>query len=377
LRQAQRLEAIGQMTGGVAHDFNNLLMIVNGSVERLRRDLTNEKQTRLLDMISTATQRGESLTRQLLTFSRRQTLTPQVIDLSRLLPEMKELLIKSLRGDIEIKVEVPQEVYAVRIDRGELELAILNLAVNAQDAMPKGGTLSLQVKSVTLKGGAVAEGLRGEFIALSVADTGEGIAPENVPHVFEPFFTTKAVGKGTGLGLSQVYGFAKQSGGTAEISSVIGHGTTITLYLPRSRKIPQIASVETEVLTTSDGTGMVLLVEDNPNVAEVTTAYLQQLGYQVNNVASARAALAVLKSESKIDLVISDIVMPGGMSGLDLADAIREQFPGLPVVLTTGYSAKAQDAVREGIEVLQKPYDIAALRKIIGDALSPGKRPAS
>jgi two-component system NtrC family sensor kinase len=377
LRQAQRLEAIGQMTGGVAHDFNNLLMIVNGSVERLRRDLTNEKQTRLLDMIATATQRGESLTRQLLTFSRRQTLTPQVIDLSRMLPETKELLMRSLRGDIEIKAEVPQEVCATRIDRGELELAILNLAVNAQDAMPKGGTLSLQVKPVTLKGGAAAEGLRGEFIALSVTDAGGGVPADVLPHVFEPFFTTKAIGKGTGLGLSQVYGFAKQSGGTAEIASVIGQGTTITLYLPRSHKSPQITSVETKVTPTTDGTGKILLVEDNPNVAEVTTAYLQQLGYQVNNVASARAALAVLQTESKIDLVISDIVMPGGMSGLDLADAIREKFPGLPVVLTTGYSASAQDAVREGIDVLQKPYDIAALRKIIRNALSGGRRPAS
>ena len=239
LRQAQRLEAIGQLTGGVAHDFNNLLMIISGSVQRLRAELTDKKHARLLDMIATATQRGESLTRQLLTYSRQQTLTPQVIDLSQRLPLLRELLMRSLRADIEIKVDVPDSVCAVRVDPGEFELAILNLAVNAKDAMPTGGTLSIRAKPVTLKGEASEEGLSGEFVAIRVADTGHGIPPDVLARVFEPFFTTKEVGKGTGLGLSQVYGFAKQSGGTATITSAEGRGTAITIYLPRSHEAPQ------------------------------------------------------------------------------------------------------------------------------------------
>src|SRR5450759_3225042 len=236
LRQAQRLEAIGQLTGGVAHDFNNLLMIIGGSVQRLRSELADKKHTRLLDMIGTATQRGETLTRQLLTYSRRQTLTPQVVDLSQRLPLIRELLTRSLQADIDIKVDVPDGACAVRVDPGEFELAILNLAVNAKDAMPSGGTLSIRAKPVTLKGEATEEGLSGEFVAIRVADTGHGMPADIQTRVFEPFFTTKEVGKGTGLGLSQVYGFARQSGGTATISSTEGRGTAITIYLPRSHE---------------------------------------------------------------------------------------------------------------------------------------------
>src|SRR5262249_25137422 len=209
LRQAQRLEAIGHLTGGVAHDFNNLLMIVSGSAARLRPDLTSEKHRRLIDMIMNATSRGESLTRQLLAFSRRQMLTLAVIDLSKRLPALKDMLNRSLRDDIATEVVVPDETCVVRVDPSELELAMLNLAVNARDAMPKGGALSTTVERVVLEGKATEEGLTGEFVAIRVADAGSGIAPDILPHVFEPYFTTKEVGKGTGLGLSQVYGFAK------------------------------------------------------------------------------------------------------------------------------------------------------------------------
>ncbi len=256
LRQSQRLEAIGQLTGGVAHDFNNLLMIISGSVQRLRAELTDKKHARLLEMIGTATQRGESLTRQLLSYSRQQTLTPQVIDLSQRLPLLRELLLRSLGGDIEIKVEVPDGVCAIRVDPGEFELAILNLAVNAKDAMPSGGTLSIRAKAVTLKGEATEEGLSGEFVAIRVADTGHGIPPEVLTRVFEPFFTTKEVGKGTGLGLSQVYGFAKQSGGTATISSSEGHGTAITIFLPRSHELPQPASPQSQSQAPAEPAGL-------------------------------------------------------------------------------------------------------------------------
>jgi len=369
LRQAQRLEAIGQLTGGVAHDFNNLLMIVSGSVQRLRAGLADKKQVRLLDMIATATQRGESLTRQLLTYSRQQTLTPQVIDLSQRLPMLRELLTRSLRADIEIKVDVPNEVCAVRVDPGEFELAIINLAVNAKDAMPKQGTLSIRAKGVTLKGEATAEGLSGEFVAIRVADTGEGIPADVLPRVFEPFFTTKEVGKGTGLGLSQVYGFARQSGGTATVTSAPGSGAAITLYLPRSSETPDALPQLSEEKAAAAATGTVLLVEDNADVAEVASGYLRELGYLVRNVANARAALAALRADAAVDLVFSDVLMPGGMNGLELAREIRERFPGIPVLLTTGYSASAQDAVRQGVVVLQKPYDLEALRRHVRDTL--------
>ena len=373
LRQSQRLEAIGQLTGGVAHDFNNLLMIISGSVQRLRGELTDKKQARLLDMIGTATQRGESLTRQLLSYSRQQTLTPQVIDLSQRLPLLRELLLRSLGGDIEIKVDVPEDVCAIRVDPGEFELAILNLAVNAKDAMAAGGTLSIRAKPVTLKGEASAEGLSGEFVAIRVADTGHGISPDILARVFEPFFTTKEVGKGTGLGLSQVYGFARQSGGTATITSTEGRGTTITIYLPRSHEAPQPPSPQSQSQAPAEPAGTVLLVEDNADVAEVGAGYFRQLGYQVRSVAHAQAALAALRLDSDVDLVFSDILMPGGMNGLDLAREIVVRFPTIPVLLTTGYSASAQDAVRHGVIVLQKPYDLESLRRNIREAIEIAK----
>jgi two-component system NtrC family sensor kinase len=373
LRQAQRLEAIGQLTGGVAHDFNNLLMIISGSVQRLRNEFTESKHTRLLDMIVTATQRGETLTRQLLTYSRQQTLTPEVVDLSQRLPVLRELLTRSLRADIEIKVDVPDGVCATRVDSGEFELAILNLAVNAKDAMPNGGTLSIRAKPVTLKGEASEEGLAGDFVAIRIADTGHGIPADILPRVFEPFFTTKEVGKGTGLGLSQVYGFAQQSGGTATVSSVEGRGTIITLYLPRSVDAPELEAAPVPAQAPTETAGTVLLVEDNADVAEVGAGYLRQLGYRVRSVANAQAALAALRLDADVDLVFSDILMPGGMNGLELAREITQRFPDLPVLLATGYSASAQDAVRQGVVVLQKPYDLESLRRHIREAVESVK----
>ncbi len=370
LRQAQRLEAIGQLTGGVAHDFNNLLMIISGSVQRLRGELTDKKHTRLLDMIATATQRGETLTRQLLTYSRRQTLTPQVIDLSQRLPAIRELLSRSLRTDIDIRLDVPDTICAVRVDPSELELAILNLAVNAKDAMPNGGALLIRAKPVTLRGEASEEGLSGEFVAIRVADNGHGIPADKLARVFEPFFTTKEVGKGTGLGLSQVYGFAKQSGGTATVSSAEGRGTAVTIFLPRSHEAPQVVAEEAPMQAPAEPVGTVLLVEDNDDVAEVGAALLRQLGYRVRSVANAQAALAALRLDPDVELVFSDILMPGGMNGFGLAQEIGVRFPGIPVLLTTGYSASAQDAVRRGVVVLQKPYDLDGLRRHIREAVA-------
>jgi two-component system NtrC family sensor kinase len=320
-------------------------------------------------MIGTATQRGETLTRQLLSYSRKQTLSPQVVDLAQRLPLIRDLLTRSLRSDIEIKVDVPDTICAVRIDPGEFELAILNLAVNAKDAMPGGGTLTLRAKPVTLKGEATEEGLSGEFVAIRVADTGHGIPADILTRVFEPFFTTKEVGKGTGLGLSQVYGFAKQSGGTATVSSTEGRGTAITLYLPRSQEAPAVEAPPVVAQAPSEAAGTVLLVEDNADVAEVGAGYLRQLGFRVRSVANAQAAIAALRLDADVDLVFSDILMPGGMNGLELASEIAARFPGIPVLLTTGYSASAQDAVRQGVIVLQKPYDLEGLRRNIREAI--------
>jgi two-component system NtrC family sensor kinase len=368
LHQAQQLQAIGQLTGGVAHDFNNLLMIVSGSVQRLRRHIKDEKQIHLLDAITTATQRGESLTRQLLTFSRRQTLQPSVIDLAERLPEIKDMLSRSLRGDIEIRVGVPRRSCAVKVDPSELELALLNLAVNARDAMPSGGTLTITAKPVVLRGKASEEGLNGDFVAIGVADTGSGIPADVLPRVFEPFFTTKDVGKGTGLGLSQVYGFARQSGGAATIASSARRGTVVTLFLPRTWEAPAPPQEQSAVVGAKRHAGTVLLVEDNAEVAEVGKSYFEELGYTVKQAASAQAGLDFVERDRDIDLVFSDILMPGGMNGLELADAIRRRFPDVVVLLTTGYSSSAQDAVRQGFSVLQKPYDLAALDRALREA---------
>jgi two-component system, NtrC family, sensor kinase len=253
---------------------------------------------------------------------------------------------------------------------------LLNLAVNARDAMPNGGTLRITVKPVALKSKATEDGLSGDFVAIRVADTGSGIPPDVLPHVFEPFFTTKDVGKGTGLGLSQVYGFAKQSGGAATVTSSVGRGTVITLYLPRTQELPapSIARIEAEAAPRRAGT--VLVVEDSPEVAEVATAYFQQLGYMVKQVARANEALELIGDDPKIDLVFSDILMPGGMNGLELGHAIRRRHPAMPVLLATGYSDSVRDAVAQGFVVLQKPFDIAALEQALREARTRKIEPA-
>ncbi|TMJ99447.1 MAG: response regulator [Alphaproteobacteria bacterium] len=330
-------------------------------------------------MIMNATSRGESLTRQLLAFSRRQMLTPAVIDLSKRLPELKDMLTRSLRDDITAEIAVPDESCAVKVDPSEFELAILNLAVNARDAMARGGTLSITVEPVVLDGKPAEEGLSGEFVAIRVSDTGSGIAPDILPHVFEPYFTTKEVGKGTGLGLSQVYGFAKQSGGTATIASTVGRGTAITLYLPRTQELPGASATRMRPEAAPLRAGTVLVVEDSPEVAEVAAAYFQQLGYMVKQARGASEALEVLGKDANIDLVFSDILMPGGMNGVELGDVIRRRYPAVPVLLATGYSESARDAVQQGFVVLQKPFDVAALDQALREArkgkVEPAPRP--
>jgi two-component system NtrC family sensor kinase len=368
LRQSQRMEAIGQLTGGIAHDFNNLLMVISGSVERLKRTPRDEKEIRTLDMIATASKRGETLTRQLLSFSRRQALAPEPVDLSQRLPQLEEILHRSLRGDIAVTVEVPEAPCTANIDIAEFEVAIINLAVNARDAMPNGGELQVRLDRVALDGGP--DGLTGPFLRLSVTDTGVGISGQVLPRVFEPFFTTKEVDKGTGLGLSQVYGFARQSGGTATITSMPGRGTTASIYLPASEAEPPPRPARAEATFRPPPGASVLLVEDNHEVAEVARSYLEELGFAVERAGTAQEALLKLRL-GRFDLVFSDILMPGGMTGLDLAQEIRRIRPGLPVVLATGYSLSGSQAIEEGFTVLRKPYDLEALRDALQAELPP------
>lgn len=376
LEQAQRLEALGQLTGGVAHDFNNLLMIVSGSAHLLKRHLAeNDRTARYLEAINLAVKRGSSLTRQLLSFSRRQTHEGRVVDLKEHLPILQSMLQSSLRGDIRIEIDIPDDTWLSRLDIGEFQLALLNLAVNARDAMAGSGLLVLSARNVSLSK-PNPQGLDGDFVAMSVRDTGSGIAPDILSRVFEPFFTTKEVGKGTGLGLSQVYGFAKQAGGTATVESEVGQGTTVSLFLPRSVDPIDVEEQSVELsgkdgLARVDGRVTVLLVEDNPEVARVTKGYLEDMGYTIRSAADAAAARTILQDTgAQIDVVVSDIVMPGETHGLDLALSIRRDFGArLPVILATGYSDMAQAAADEGFTLLRKPYSAAELYAAISQAL--------
>jgi signal transduction histidine kinase/ActR/RegA family two-component response regulator len=375
LAQAQKMEALGQLTGGIAHDFNNLLMIVSGHAQMLQRRLvpTEQKVGRALDAILTATKRGEGLTRQLLTFARRQRLNPQVIDLRERLEAVRQMLASSLRDNIALTFDLPAFVWPVEVDPGELELAFVNIAVNARDAMPDGGELSLSVRNELLTRTGNVEQLEGEFVALAWSDTGSGIAPEHLAKVFEPFFTTKPVGKGTGLGLSQVYGFARQSGGAVTVASTAGRGTTITFYLPRSYAALSAASRTSDASLDSSARGTALIVEDNSEVAEVTGGLLEQLGYRALFARSAADALQCLQHGEKIDVILSDIVMPGAMNGIELAAEVRRRCPDIPVLLTSGYSEAAR-AAEKRYAILRKPFDLSDLVTALNDAM--GRRAA-
>jgi two-component system NtrC family sensor kinase len=278
------------------------------------------------------------------------------------------MLKRSLRGDIEIRTQTDGGPRRVRVDQGELELALLNLGVNARDAMPDGGVLSLAIRRAELFGSPDTDGLRGTFVALELADTGVGIPAEVLTHVFDPFFTTKGQGKGTGLGLSQVYGFAKQSGGTATIDSEPGLGTTITIYLPATDAPVQVEQKPEPVHREGRvAKGTVLLVEDSKEVATTLADYLEQLGFSVDYVRNASEALRNLQSKGPYRLVVTDILMPGSVAGLDLARIVHGNYSEIPVLLTTGYSERAQEAVLEGFSVLQKPYDLRTLSDAISE----------
>jgi PAS domain S-box-containing protein len=374
LVQAQKMDAIGHLTGGVAHDFNNLLMIVSGHAQILRRKLSDAKILPSVDAIQTASRRGEALTRQLLAFARRQKLTPEVVDLRSSIQSVRSMLGSSLRDDIDLLIDIPENVWAVRVDESELELAVVNIMVNGRDAMPAGGTITLALRNVTLDGRASVEGLKGDFVALSVEDTGKGIPPEHLSKVFEPFFTTKETSKGTGLGLSQVYGFARQSDGAVTIQSVMGSGTTVTVYLPRTLEEPKQPTAEAPTVDERRAGTKVLIVEDNAEVMRTTVSLMEELGHEVVTASSADEALSRLYQGTPIKLVFSDIVMPGSMNGLNLAREIRRRFPHIPVVLATGYSDAADSAAAE-FPTLRKPFDIAALDRALKASLGAAAAP--
>jgi PAS domain S-box-containing protein len=368
LAQSQKMEALGQLTGSIAHDFNNLLMIVSGHAQLLRRRLSDPKHLQAIDAVHSAANRGESLTRQLLAFSRRQPLNPVITDLRERVESVREMLVGSLRGNVQLKCDIPAEVWPVEVDIAELELALVNIAVNARDAMPGGGSLTLSARNVSLKKSDGVDQLEGDFVALAMADTGVGIAPDVLPRIFEPFFTTKALGKGTGLGLAQVYGFSHQSSGTVIATSTAGGGTTITIYLPRKQAIPVETVTAPPTQPIVSGQGTILVVEDNAEVAEITASLVEQLGYQTARAENAADALNRLQRGDKIDLVFSDVVMPGGMNGIALAQEIANHYPDIPVVLTSGYNDVVQTA-QARFSILRKPFQLSALEKAIREAL--------
>jgi len=357
LRQAQKMEAIGQLTGGIAHDFNNLLTVVSGNAALIHSKAQDDGVTRRASAIIRAAEQGERLTRQLLTFSRRQMLRPEPVDLRERVHEIGDMLSRSLRENIQVSVDIPESLWPVTVDSAELELALINLGVNARDAMPNGGQFRVKARNVSfLPRGAASEELVGDFVEMTLSDAGSGMTAEVLAHAFEPYFTTKEVGLGSGLGLSQVYGFARQSGGAVSIDSEVDKGTSITLILPRGGSVSRTPlSAPCDFVSATVPT-RILLVEDNEDVARTTVELLRDFGLQVVWVRNAMAALAELEGDSTIEMVVSDIVMPGAMSGLELAQTLRERYPELPVVLATGYSEYGPQVVKEGFTLVEKPY---------------------
>jgi signal transduction histidine kinase/CheY-like chemotaxis protein len=367
LQHAQKMETVGNLTGGIAHDFNNLLGILIGNLDLLKAMVAgNAESEELVDEALEAGLRGKELNRRLLAFARRQSLKPEVIDINETLTGTTKLLRRSLGERIQIELRCNADIWAVKVDPNQLETAILNLGINARDAMPQGGSLTLETRNVTIDEttASMDEELQaGDYVMLAVTDEGEGIAPEILNRVFDPFFTTKEVGQGTGLGLSMVNGFIKQSGGHVTIYSEVGHGTTVRLYLPRDASEVREAVKETRTMAEPRGNGQtVLVVEDNDGMRRVAKKQLTELGYRVIEAENAANALQVLKSAKRIDLVFSDVVMPGEIDGIGLADALSREFPGLPVLLTSGFTARPSDEARwKAIgnisnELLMKPY---------------------
>ncbi|MDT8397948.1 MAG: PAS domain S-box protein [Pseudomonadales bacterium] len=364
LRQSQRLEAVGQLTGGVAHDFNNLLTVIMGNAELLHEQLEDKINLQsLAKMIGVAAQRGADLTQHLLAFARRQALEPKIVDIRQLVQDMHSLFLRTLGEDIDIKLHLATDAWPVLIDPAQLESALLNLCLNARDAMPEGGLLTIETLNLELDedySDQYADISSGSYLVLAVSDTGSGIPSEYLGRVFEPFFTTKEKGKGTGLGLSTVFGFIKQSRGHMNIYSEPGQGTTVRIYLPRvadmGEELHQVEAVSTEI---QGGHENVLLVEDDALVRQYACEQLQALGYRVILAENGRAALAIIQTRDDIDLLFTDVVMPGGLSGRELAEQAVQLRPGLKVLYTSGYTENSivhNGRLDRGVQLLGKPY---------------------
>ncbi|MEM8812149.1 MAG: PAS domain S-box protein [Pseudomonadota bacterium] len=378
LQQAQRMEAIGQLTGGIAHDFNNLLTVVTGNLELMEPRLDDEFLLSLLKEAQEASELGARLTDRLLTFARRSRLEPEVVDLNTLVVGLTDLLHRTLGGEIELSSALSTDLWPILVDRGQVENAIINLAVNARDAMPSGGYVFIETDNSVLDDGfgdPNADVVPGDYVRLSISDDGSGIEPQILARVFEPFFTTKEVGRGTGLGLSMVYGFAKQSNGYATIYSEVGTGTTVNLYLPRHRSAEEpVEDRPAEAPTTTYGTGETILVaEDDERVRALTVRRLRDLGYKVYEAENGPTALARLTELDDLALLFTDLVMPGGMTGYELVDAARNVKPDLKVLLTSGYAAdlvRSKSSTNTRVRLLRKPYRQAELSAAIRRALS-------
>jgi nitrogen-specific signal transduction histidine kinase/ActR/RegA family two-component response regulator len=380
LRQAQKMEAVGQLTGGVAHDFNNLLAVILGNLELIKGRVSADAG--VSDMINRsvrAAERGAALTDRLLAFSRKQTLLPTVIDFNRLIADTEDILRRTLGERIEISTRGAADLWLCRADQSQLENALLNMSINARDAMPDGGHLTIEAVNMALNDDIAAAQLGvepGRYVMLGVSDTGSGITKETLKHVFEPFFTTKDVGKGSGLGLSMIYGFAKQSGGTVTIFSEPGEGTSVKLYMPAlaaheddtvpDREVPGIPVARGETI---------LVVEDDSDVRALAIALLSDFGYAPLEAETAGAALEVLERNPEIDLMLSDVVLPGAMNGPDLALEVRRRSPAIECVFMTGYAEDAfknHDFPEVGTNIILKPFRkfefATAIRKALDEA---------
>lgn len=388
LQQAQKMEGIGQLTGGVAHDFNNLLTVIIGNLDALHRHLQDDgldvdRLKRSVDNAMRGARRAESLTQRLLAFSRQQPLEPKSIDIGRLVTGMSDLLRRSLGEQISVETVLAGGLWRALADPNQLEVAILNLAINARDAMPKGGKLTIETANVHLDdryASAQIEVLPGQYVMVAVTDSGVGMPPDVKARAFDPFFTTKDVGHGTGLGLSQVYGFVKQSRGHVKIYTEVGEGTTVKIYLPRYAAKSDDAEEEVlPGLARGKGHETVLVVEDDADVRSYSTDCLRDLGYSVLEATTARAALQILQSHPEIAVLFTDVGLPGGINGRQLAEEARKQHPGLKVLFTTGYARNAivhDGRLDIGVELLTKPFSQAALGEKLRDIIDAKSNPA-
>ena len=362
LRESQKLEAVGHLTGGVAHDFNNLLTVILGNAEMLAEAISDRQLRPMAEMTLSAAQRGAELTGRLLAFARRQPLDPKPTDLNQLVDVMQALIRRTLPENIELEFALDPELGITEIDTGELDAALLNLVINARDAMQSGGKLTIETADVVLDSHYAAhnpEVVPGDYVMVAVSDTGTGMTPETVRRAFEPFFTTKPVGKGSGLGLSMVFGFTKQSGGHIKIYSEPGEGTTVKLYFPKVLEPQQVTSPRTAELERVGGTEHILIAEDDDLVLQHLEGLLRSLGYRVTAVGSGPEALDALQAHPDIDLLLTDIIMPGGMNGRELADRATGIYPSLKVLFTSGYTENAivhHGRLDPGVELLSKPY---------------------